>query len=646
MKVLLVEDDQVTGSTLVASLTAHHYTVDWVTDGYTAQAKAEAFEYDLILLDVMLPKLSGIELCQYLRDREYTHPILLLTAKDSSSDRVIGLDAGADDYMIKPFDLPELLARLRALVRRGKGVASSVIFWENLRFDAGHSEVTYGDRPIHLTPKEYCLLELFLLNPKRVFSRSAILDRLWDFAESPGEDTVSTHIKCLRQKLKAAGSADPIETVHGLGYRLRSPTSSLSGQSPSGQSLSGPSLSGQSPSSQSASGPSAASAATQESQIHQRMQSITTRVWTKFKDKLISQVTVIEQAASALMLGQLSETLRIQAEQVAHKLAGSLGIFGAIEGSKLAKRIEVLLQEPTLTIAQSQVLNQQLSQLKQELAQEPQLPLEAEPSDESPMLLIVDDDLLLAEHIRIEAIAWNLRVEIATDLTVARKMIAQAPPDVVLLDLCFPGAGEDGLSLLQELGSRRSPIPVLAFTGRESLSDRVSVARLGGCAFLQKPLPAQQILKVVMDTLQRTPSQAGYRIMAVDDDSSFLSNLVQQLHPWGIDVVILDNPVQFWDYLTGTSPDLLLLDVQMPCFNGLDLCKVIRNDPRWQHLPVLFLSAHTSSEMVDQAFAAGGDDYLSKTASGKDLALNIIRRLRPSLSSRSKTISPLESSIH
>ena len=146
----------------------------------------------------------------------------MLTAKDSSTDKVMGLDAGADDYVVKPFDLRELMARIRALLRRGNAILPPVLSWENLRLDPSNCEVTYKEKLLHLTPKEYRILELFLRNSHRVFSRSEIIEHLWSFDELPGEETVKVHIRSLRQKLKLAGApADVIETVYGLGYRLK-----------------------------------------------------------------------------------------------------------------------------------------------------------------------------------------------------------------------------------------------------------------------------------------------------------------------------------------------------------------------------------------------------------------------------------------
>ena len=222
MKILLVDDDRILVEALVRALTAEHYAVDVANDGCVGWELASACFYDLILLDVMLPKLDGISLCRRLRSHGSQSSILLLTAQDTSSSKVLGLDAGADDYMTKPFNLPELLARIRALQRRESVTLQPVLTWEGLSLDPSTREVAHQGELIYLRPREYDLLGLFLRNPQRVFSRGAILDHLWSFEETPGEETVTAHIKGLRQHLKAAGVPhDPVETVYGIGYRLR-----------------------------------------------------------------------------------------------------------------------------------------------------------------------------------------------------------------------------------------------------------------------------------------------------------------------------------------------------------------------------------------------------------------------------------------
>ncbi|VXD19558.1 response regulator transcription factor [Planktothrix paucivesiculata] len=222
MRILLVEDDERITKALAEALMDHHYVVDVVHDGQMGWEFMESADYDLMILDVMLPGLNGIKLCQRLRQQGKSTPVLMLTAKDTSADKVLGLDVGADDYVIKPFDLQELLARIRALLRRGNSALPPVLEWGNLRLDPNSCEVTYAGQLLSLTPKEYGLLELFLRSPGRVLSREIILEHLWSFEDIPGEDTVKTHIKRLRQKLKTVGVPSTlIETVYGLGYRLK-----------------------------------------------------------------------------------------------------------------------------------------------------------------------------------------------------------------------------------------------------------------------------------------------------------------------------------------------------------------------------------------------------------------------------------------
>jgi len=222
MKILLVEDDERILRPLAEALSDHNYAVDTATDGLAGWELIEAFPYDLVVLDLMLPKLDGISLCHQIRQAGYTMPVLILTARDASSDKVIGLDVGADDYVIKPFDLKELLARIRALLRRGSGSTSPVLVWGELQLDPATCKVIYADRLLSLTPKEYALLELLLRRNGGILTRNDILDHLWSSEEPPGQETVKVHIRGLRQKLIAVNAAnDFIETIYGLGYRLK-----------------------------------------------------------------------------------------------------------------------------------------------------------------------------------------------------------------------------------------------------------------------------------------------------------------------------------------------------------------------------------------------------------------------------------------
>ncbi len=222
MRILLVEDDGRLADALAEILIAQRYTVEFACDGETGWNQISAIAYDLVLLDVTLPRLDGIGLCQRMRDRGLTTPVLMLTARDTSSDKVLGLDAGADAYMVKPFHLEELLAQVRALLRRGQASVTPRLSWGPLTLDPTSYEVTYHRTPLRLTPKEFALLEALLRYGRRVLSRTAIIDQIWHWQEAPEDNTIKSYIKTLRAKLKAAGAPkDFIETVHGLGYRLK-----------------------------------------------------------------------------------------------------------------------------------------------------------------------------------------------------------------------------------------------------------------------------------------------------------------------------------------------------------------------------------------------------------------------------------------
>lgn len=221
MKLLLVEDDERIASLLAEALEDQHYAVDRAIDGLAGWDLIQAFPYDLVILDIMLPKLDGVALCQRLRQAHYAMPVLMLTAKDTSLDKVMGLDAGADDYVVKPFDLKEFLARIRALLRRGAIALPPVLECGDLCLNPATCQVTYQGLELALTPKEYRLLELLLRHAGQVLSLREILYHLWASEDPPGKDTIKVHIRGLRQKLKAAGAIDDlIETVYGLGYRL------------------------------------------------------------------------------------------------------------------------------------------------------------------------------------------------------------------------------------------------------------------------------------------------------------------------------------------------------------------------------------------------------------------------------------------
>ena len=496
MRILLVEDDEVLTSVLLTSLEQQRYVVDTVDDGRFGLEYAEGDTYDLLLLDVGLPRLDGISLCQQLRNNGCTTPILLMTAKDAPDEKIRGLDAGADDYLTKPLDLAELHARLRALLRRGEVSASSVLEVGQLRLDPVSCEVTYTGNLLKLTPKEYSLLELFLRNPTRVFSRGHIVEHLWTFDDPPLEDSVKAHIKGLRRRLKKAGADGWIENVYGLGYKL----SPKNDEAP--------------PPEQAASSPSDPTPTT-EAALEQQFQQAMAGLWQQHQGTMTDRLSALQQAQSALQQGQLTDDLQQSAAQAAHKLAGVLGMFGRDDGTQVARALETTLSEIQLTAIT--------------------------PEQVTPLVKKLTDILTLTE-----------------------KEFSPSP------------------------NAPLTPSP---------------------------PLPTPPAAE-----RSRSPT-----ILAVDDDPLFLSSLPALLNPWGMTVTTLSDPTQFWETLNATNPDLLILDIEMPERDGIELCQAVRDDDRWQSLPVLFLTGRQNA--AGQVFAVGADDYVVKPVVGPELVVRITNRL-------------------
>lgn len=221
-RILIIEDDEAILKFLRRGLAYEGYMVDTATDGETGLAMARDTPPDLVVLDWMLPGLDGLEVCRRLRAGGNT-PILMLTAKDSVTDRVQGLDAGADDYMVKPFSLDELLARIRALMRRVQPARPKVMRFMDLTLDTGTRQARRGDRVISLTAKEYELLELFMRHPRQVLTRDIIFDHVWDYDFGGESNIIEVYIRYLRQKLEQEGEPRLIHTVRGMGYVLREP---------------------------------------------------------------------------------------------------------------------------------------------------------------------------------------------------------------------------------------------------------------------------------------------------------------------------------------------------------------------------------------------------------------------------------------
>ncbi len=216
MRLLLVEDDTMIGETVLDVLRAEHFAVDWVKDGEMADTALRSERYDLVLLDLGLPKRDGIEVLRALRGRGETTPVLVVTARDAVAERVAGLNAGADDYVLKPYDLDELLARIRALIRRAAGRADTAVVYQNLRLDPVTHEATRDGQAVPLSAREWAVLETLMSRPGVVFSRAQLEEKLYSWKDDVSSNAVEVYIHGLRKKL----GPELIQNVRGLGYLI------------------------------------------------------------------------------------------------------------------------------------------------------------------------------------------------------------------------------------------------------------------------------------------------------------------------------------------------------------------------------------------------------------------------------------------
>jgi DNA-binding response OmpR family regulator/HPt (histidine-containing phosphotransfer) domain-containing protein len=345
-------------------------------------------------------------------------------------------------------------------------------------------------------------------------------------------------------------------------------------------------------------------------------------IWERSRTTILNRVTTVEEASRALMKQELTDEARRTAEREAHKLAGAVGTFGFWDSSTIAREAEQILagEEPIAPPAALRLVSI-AAQLRRELEGDPpsqddasELDIDESPTGARPTLLIVAQDLDFRDRMATEARTLGVDVISSQSAAEARSLVGSAM-DAVVLDLSLDGAG---IGLLEELHKARPKLPVVVISTGDEFQDRVDAARFGGRGFLQKPVRPAQILDLLRDSLAVSRDELP-TIVAVDDDPDLLALIEALLMPIGARVVRCDDPFRALNYLVEHAPDLIMLDVDMPGLNGIELCRVLRNDPRWTAVPILFLTARTEPQNVMRIFEAGADDFVAKPLLGPEL---------------------------
>ncbi len=515
MKFLLVEDDLAFAESVKQLLETHYYAVDLAADGNMGLDMADVFSYDLILLNWMLPKRTGMQVCQELRDRGDRTPIILMTAQDNETDEVAGLDAGADDYLVRPFGFEELLARIRALLRRSEGIASPILEWGDLRLDPSSAQVSCcqengEETPIVLTPKEYGLLEVFLRNPSRIFSMDALIDKVWPFDDAPTTGAIRTHIKGLRQKMKAAGLAEVIDTVYGLGYRL-SPAIAVTVPE------------------QSAGQPSEKLDAAKSTTFPKPTPEVDlSALWQPVKKSYLQRVDSLAQILNELPIGSPQRAIHEEIATEAHTLAGSLGSFGFTAATPQCRQIERIFREhEALGSEQLQALKGAIAKVREMIMPESQTSvLVTAPSQISgslsagsdsqtrasgavsaAKLLIVDDDPAMLTLLQGLLSNWGFQMRLLSDPQRFWEALEQFNPDLVILDIEMPRVS--GFDLCQQLrdDAQWSDLPVLFLSAHTEADAIQRVFAIGADDYIRKPIVAAELVARITTWLARARSR-------------------------------------------------------------------------------------------------------------------------------------------
>ncbi len=481
---------------------------------------------------------------------------------------------------------------------------SQPLTWGELTLNCETQRVTYHGQSITLTPTESRLLELFLRQPSQVQSYRAIAKHLWSLDDFAADAPIAMQLKQLHHRLLRIGVPELIQAVYGVGYRLEDVPTPAGNPSPMLEVL-----------------------------------------WRNHAPQIHDRLAQLEAASTALAQAQLTLTQAAAAQALAHKLAGSLGVFGLQQAYQWAQQLEHHWQEWQIT---QQVSPDAIAQLLKNLqttvgtlshtyggAVEPVAtsPTAVAKPPNHGTVLLVDNNGPLTAQLQAEAKQWHFQLYSAPNSQAAEVMIERHAPDIVLLDLAFPEEPKGGFTLLKSLQTRYPRLPIMVFSAEDDLTVRAEVAAYppevmtaSHSVFLSRSATPAEVFDAIATILQ--PKQIPQsQILIVDDDPVILDHLQYLFSQWGFTATPLQDSRYFWKTLEATNPDLLILDLQMPYFDGIQLCKVVRQDPHWQGLPILFLSSACDRDTIRQIYQSGADDYIAKPVHDAELSTRVLNRL-------------------
>ena len=576
MKILVVEDDEAIADVLTCMLSNQNYVVEVANDGEAAWELIVVYDYDLLLIDITLPRLDGISLCRRVRAHDYKMPILVVTGRGSGHDQAIGLDAGADAYMVKPLDHEVLIARIRALLRRTGTTFQSVLEKGNLRLDPTSREVTYAGQLLSLSPKEFSILEFFLRNGRQVFTYSVILDQIWAYGETPSEDAVRTHIKGLRQKFRRVGApTDLIETVYGLGYRLK-PLEAIADSTKTAQLTSHEATQ---PIQQ-----QTLSALSKRQEIDRASNDLTTEriepEESRFADErpLLLIVDPDRQLAQQLMneavdwgfrsaiattlseaetkIEQDAPSVVLLDPDISHPTTDSLRLLAKLSHQTPAVPVLVLTSHDRLTdrleVAQlggHSFLHKPLppAQVLKAIAQAAQ---QAETAKQRVMVVDADPQILATLKAFLEP--WGLSVTTLNDPQRFWETLKSCSPDLLILDVKMPGVSGVELCKIIRNNSRWGRLPIIFLTAHTDAAIVNQMFSVGADDFVSKPIVGPELVSRIINRLERikllqNAAETDYltklsnRHKSTQDLNKYLQLANQQEQPLCLAVLDLDN---------------------------------------------------------------------------------------------------------